>query len=120
MITGIGIDLAEIERIDRLYKKKDRFPKRILSSRELEIFDQLMNRKRKLEFLAGRFAAKEAYSKACGTGIGSSMSFVSIEVLPLNSGKPVLFVSGVLQSSVLVSISHSKAYAVAQVVIQTE
>ena len=62
MITGIGLDLVEMKRIERLRQKQARFPQRILTEAELDVYLTL-NEKRQTEFLAGRFAAKEAYQK---------------------------------------------------------
>ncbi|SER13347.1 holo-ACP synthase [Piscibacillus halophilus] len=118
MIIGTGIDLVELNRIERLMNKNDKLVHRILSVREREKLSQYMNQKRKIEFLAGRFAAKEAYSKALGTGIGSQLSFQSIEIVSNEVGRPQIIYKGEVQTSAHVSISHSKEYAVAQVIIE--
>ncbi|MBS4224386.1 holo-ACP synthase [Lederbergia citrea] len=115
MIIGIGLDLVEIERIRNLMQRQARFPERILTSSELLIYDSLKDI-RKSEFLAGRFAAKEAYSKARGTGIGSSLSFRDIEVMSDEKGKP--FIVKPEFGRVHLSITHSKHYAAAQVIIE--
>ncbi len=75
-----------------------------------------MSNIRKIEFLAGRFAAKEAYAKANGTGIREGCEFHQIEILNDELGKPILYfnrhdVKG------FVSITHSKDYAAAQVLL---
>lgn len=116
MIKGIGIDIVEIDRIERLMKKNDRFIKRILCEKELAEFNRLENDRRQLEYLAGRFAAKEAFSKALGTGIGE-MRFTDIAIFNEISGAPYLKVKGYEQHQLFVSISHSHDYAVAQVII---
>ncbi|KUP04528.1 4'-phosphopantetheinyl transferase [Bacillus coahuilensis m2-6] len=116
MIEGIGVDIIELRRIDRLRKKQTRFAERILTERELEIFNDLSDR-RQTEFLAGRFAVKEAFSKAKGTGIGKDLSFTDIEVLRAETGQPTITLPLDYQSSSFVSISHSEDYAVAQVVL---
>lgn len=116
MIKGIGIDIVEIERIERLVRKNERFTKRILSKREIDEFKQLNNGRRKNEYLAGRFAAKEAFSKAIGTGIGQ-LRFTDIEVLSTPSGAPKLYVTGYDLTKLFISISHSEQYAIAQVII---
>src|SRR5690606_39406938 len=77
MILGIGIDLVELERIRRF--GAERLARRILTERERAYLPR--SEGRILEFLAGRFAAKEAVSKAAGTGIGK-LSFQDIEILP--------------------------------------
>ncbi|MBS4219444.1 holo-ACP synthase [Bacillus sp. FJAT-49711] len=116
MIIGIGMDLVEIDRIEQLRMKQARFPKRILTNTELDVYESL-NEKRKPEFLAGRFAAKEAYSKARGTGIGSELSFLEIEIVADEKGKPVITKPEF--GRVHLSISHTKSYAAAQVIIET-
>lgn len=118
MIRGIGIDLVEIERIKAVYTRKgERFVNRVLTSREQEMWAGLMHDYRKLEFLAGRFAAKEAFSKAVGTGLGK-LSFQHIEILHDEKGAPMMVVDGYQAEKVFLSISHSKHYCVAQVVVE--
>ncbi|MFD1038369.1 holo-ACP synthase [Virgibacillus byunsanensis] len=117
MIKGIGIDIIELNRIQRSIEKNNRFTDRILTQNEQGIFHNLKNDQRKVEFLAGRFAAKEAFAKAVGTGIGA-LSFQHIEVLTTKLGAPTIKVSGYEAASIFVSITHSKDYAVAQVVIE--
>ena len=73
---------------------------------------------RKIEFLAGRFAAKEAFSKAYGTGIGNSFSFLDIQVENDEKGKP--FFRYPQENGVHLSITHSAEYAVAQVIIEKD
>ncbi|RHW34890.1 holo-ACP synthase [Lysinibacillus yapensis] len=118
MIKGIGLDIAEIARIKKAMERSEKFQQRILSERELTLFTQL-SEQRKLEFLAGRFAAKEAFSKANGTGIGKGCEFHQIEVLRDAAGKPVLYFDGDLVSG-HVSITHTKEYAAAQVILLKE
>src|SRR5690625_2272445 len=118
MIKGIGIDIVELARIERLMLKKERFIRRILSDQERLQYEQLRNERRRLEYVAGRFAAKEAFAKATQTGIGE-LRFTHIEVLATSSGAPVLNVAGYDANKVFVSISHSEHYAVAQVIIVT-
>lgn len=115
MIIGIGIDIVEIERIERLRTKQERFPARILTTKELQIYDTLSER-RKNEFLAGRFAAKEAYAKARGTGIGSALSFLDIEIVSDKLGKP--YIASPEFGKPHLSITHTREYAAAQVVIE--
>lgn len=115
MITGIGIDIVELKRIQDIVVRQKRFAERILTSNEKQVFDKLAG-KRKIEFLAGRFAAKEAFSKAKGTGIGKELSFVDIEIASDEKGKP--FICKPLNNGVHLSISHSMEYAVAQVIIE--
>ncbi|MFD2639758.1 holo-ACP synthase [Piscibacillus salipiscarius] len=118
MITGTGIDLVELHRIERLMNKNDKFINRILTEREKEQLNKFDHIKRKVEYIAGRFAAKEAFSKAIGTGIGSEVSFQSIEILPDQYGRPRIFKGGTLDENAHISLSHSKDYAIAQVIIE--
>ncbi|MFC4322045.1 holo-ACP synthase [Litchfieldia salsa] len=116
MIVGIGIDIVELHRIKKIVERQKKFINRILTEKEIIQFEQYTGH-RKIEFLAGRFAAKEAYSKAVGTGIGKGLSFVDIEVFSDEKGKPCIKNKGL--ETVHLSISHSKDYAVAQVIIES-
>lgn len=115
MIAGIGLDIVELSRIAALIEKQRRFPDRVLTQHEKDVFLGLNNR-RKIEFLAGRFAAKEAFSKAYGTGIGGELSFLDIEVQTDKKGKP--FIVKPIVDGVHLSITHSREYAAAQVIIE--
>lgn len=114
MIIGIGLDLIELHRIEKLIERQNRFPKRILTKRELVKYEQMAN-KRKVEFLAGRFAVKEAYAKAIGTGIGKHLSFHDIEIEVDENGKPFIPSKDMRCH---VSITHTNEYAAAQVIIE--
>ncbi|WP_101846609.1 holo-ACP synthase [Halobacillus sp. Marseille-P3879] len=116
MIKGIGIDLIELDRIKQSIKRNDRFVQRILTKEEHGRYEQL-NEHRKIEFLAGRFAAKEAFAKAAGTGIGT-LSFQDIEVLPGENGAPYIKAAAYSGLSIWVAITHSEQYAVAQVILE--
>ncbi|CAH0347193.1 holo-ACP synthase [Bacillus sp. CECT 9360] len=115
MIKGIGIDITELSRIQAILGRQPRFAERILTEREAKLYKGLKG-PRKAEFLAGRFAAKEAFSKAFGTGIGESISFMDIEITTDQNGKP--FIQKPFSEGVHLSITHSREYAVAQVVIE--
>ncbi|MFB4161413.1 holo-ACP synthase [Geomicrobium sp. JSM 1781026] len=118
MIIGNGIDIVEIERIRAVSKRQPKFYKRILVAKEQEQYLKLSSQ-RAVEFLAGRFAAKEAYAKARGTGIGESVSFQDIHIKKHQSGQPYLTVNDDIANTRLhLTISHSKQFAVAQVIIE--
>ncbi|WP_077297748.1 holo-ACP synthase [Virgibacillus pantothenticus] len=119
MIKGIGIDIIELERIKQSIKNNGRFIERILTPAEREGYRLLTSDKRKVEYVAGRFAAKEAFAKAAGTGIGK-LSFQDIEVTKLENGSPVLNVKGFESIAIFISISHAEHYAVAQVVLEAQ
>lgn len=118
MIKGIGIDIIELARIKQSMNKQQRFVKRILTDKELEHYQTLPNERRKIEYVAGRFAAKEAIAKATGRGIGA-LSFQHIEILAKENGAPYMTVQGYETDYIHVSISHSEHYAVAQVIIES-
>ncbi|WP_043934359.1 holo-ACP synthase [Bacillus sp. EB01] len=115
MIKGIGIDLIEIDRIKKLAERQLRFPDRVLTPVEKDMYLNLPERRR-VEFLAGRFAAKEAFSKANGTGIGEILSFHDIEIGKDSNGKPFFLKPDGVRAHL--SISHTKQYATAQVIIE--
>jgi holo-[acyl-carrier protein] synthase len=115
MIIGIGIDIVELKRIAKISTRQKRFADRILTSLEKETYERLTG-KRQIEYLAGRFAAKEAFAKAYGTGIGTQLSFHEIQVENDEKGKPHL--TKPLQEGVHLSITHSTEYAAAQVIIE--
>lgn len=116
MITGIGLDVVELDRIQAINQRTDKFKKRILTAGELAVYAQ-HSESRKIEFLAGRFAGKEAFAKALGTGIGASCNFVDIEIKSNKLGKPELFFKG-NQVNGFISITHTKNIAAAQVILQ--
>ncbi|WP_341300686.1 holo-ACP synthase [Lysinibacillus sp. FSL H8-0500] len=117
MIKGIGLDIVEIDRIAKAMKRTAKFKDRILSEREKILFDGY-SETRKIEFLAGRFAAKEAFSKAMGTGIGAQCKLHDMEILKGEAGNPVLYFKGEPITG-FVSITHAKQYAAAQVILLT-
>lgn len=117
MIIGHGIDLQDVASIERAYEKNNRFAKRLLTTKEIAIFETLKGRKRRMEYLSGRWAAKEAFAKATGTGIGK-LSFQDIEILSDDKGAPQLYQTMLSQVKVWLSISHSAGFAQASVIIE--
>lgn len=116
MIIGIGIDMIELNRIEEAIGRNKRFIRRVLTEEEQRYYYQLDKPSRQIEFIAGRFAAKEAFSKACGTGIGK-LSFQHMTILPNENGAPKMSVKGYEHQQIHLSISHSKAHAIAQVIL---
>lgn len=112
----IGIDIEELERFkDKLDGK---FIERILSEKELKIYQEFTQEHRKLTFIAGRFAAKEAYTKAYQT-FDVPINFKDVSILNQASGAPYI-VSKYRPSDVLtISLAHSKNTVVAVVVGNT-
>lgn len=112
-MTGIGTDIIEIRRIREL-KRPQAFIEKLLGPKERQIFEGLKHPSRRVEFLAGRWAAKEALYKALGPAVCKDLAFGDFEVLNDESGRPYL--EGELGSLVMISISHCQEYAVAFVV----
>ncbi|MCX8084940.1 MAG: holo-ACP synthase [Calditerrivibrio sp.] len=107
----LGCDIVEIDRIDSALKRfGDKFLNRILTEREKEIYNK---RGGSLQFLSGRFAAKESISKSFKTGIGSQLSFRDIEILNGEKGEPIVFLKGIKREDIEVSISHGRDYSIA-------
>jgi holo-[acyl-carrier protein] synthase len=125
MIIGIGVDIAEIARVDKLSAKfGDRFARRVLTADEL---CEYRRRRQSSSYLATRFAAKEAVAKACGTGIGAELGFHSMQIDNDDSGKPVLrFLEGAkglverLQiRNAQISLSDERHYVVAMALLES-
>src|SRR5213596_3655731 len=119
MILGIGIDIIEVERIAASHERfGDRFLNRILHENEIAY---CLSHKRPAPFLAARFAAKEAISKAFGTGIGKQLAWQDMEVGRKQSGEPFVILHDgglrLLQGRgarlVHLSLSHTETYAAA-------
>tara|TARA_B110000285_G_scaffold205929_1_gene244065 strand:- start:113 stop:508 length:396 start_codon:yes stop_codon:yes gene_type:complete len=122
MIVGIGTDIIKISRIKEVYDRhEDRFAEKILCPAELNIFQE---KQKSISYLAKRFAAKEAASKALGTGIGL-ISWQDIEIKNNSSGAPILLLSGAAKARMkflgatqsFVSLSDEVSHAVAFVVL---
>lgn len=125
MIVGIGVDIAETARVEKLIAKYgQRFARRILTADELLEFDR---RKHSSSYLATRFAAKEAVAKALGTGIGEQFGFHSIQIDNDAQGKPLLrfmdsavdLIAGLNINNAMISLSDEKHYVVAMVVLES-
>jgi holo-[acyl-carrier protein] synthase len=125
MILGIGIDLIEVGRIEASYEKfGERFLQRILVDNEIKY---CLSHKTPGPFIAARFAAKEAVSKAFGTGIGAQLSWRDIEIARRESGEPYVILTGggafLLEQrrarAVLVSLSHTAHHANAVAILES-
>jgi holo-[acyl-carrier protein] synthase len=118
MIKGIGIDIIELERIQNMILQQPRFVQRILTAEEQVRWNTLSGQ-RQVEYLAGRFAAKEALAKALGTGVGGSFSWQDVSILSDDYGAPQVNWhkrEGIFSTHL--SISHSGHYAVAQAILE--
>src|SRR5512137_614755 len=131
MIYGIGVDLIEIARIEAAYARfGERFARRILTDRELERYHARRARSdaRGVAYLATRFAAKEAISKALGLGMRTPMTWRAVEVVNDPSGRPLAFISSpelrqYAQSRKLrlhVSLSDERQFAIAHAIAEAE
>jgi holo-[acyl-carrier protein] synthase len=124
MILGVGIDIIENHRIQASFEKfGNRFVERILHPAEIEY---CLSHKQPGPFLAARFAAKEAISKAFGTGIGASLGWKDMEIRRKPSGEPYVVLHGpgeeLLRARngrvVLISLSHTQEHACAVAVLE--
>ncbi len=122
-IYGVGSDIIDISRIQKLLKN-DTFKKKVFSSKEIKIIETKSNR---IASYAKRFAAKEAFSKALGTGISKGLSFKEISIINDKNGKPYIELSGKTKSivrlilkkkyKIFLTISDERKYALAMVII---
>jgi holo-[acyl-carrier protein] synthase len=124
MIIGVGIDIIEVSRIAASYERfGERFLNRILLPNEIAY---CLSHKVPGPFLAARFAAKEAISKAFGTGIGAQLGWQDMEVCRKESGEPYVIMHGggqaLLQArsarALLISLSHTQAHAAAVAILE--
>ncbi len=122
MLFGIGTDLTEVERIKSAVEKYgNRFTKRIFTQVEIDYCEQF--RDKKFVHYAARFAVKESFSKAIGTGITQGFKFNEIGVVNEPGGKPLIILTGETldkygKYNTEVSISHTDTLAVAFVVME--
>ena len=125
MIYGIGTDVVEVARIEAsITQFGDDFAKRILTDTEFSSYEKSAIKAR---FLAKRFAAKEAFSKALGTGLRAPATFQNIAVSHDDLGKPILILATELQAFLTaknilqthISISDEKNLAAAFVILET-
>ncbi|MBS9335299.1 holo-ACP synthase [Fructobacillus sp. M1-13] len=117
MIIGIGNDMESISRIESVLNRRPNFLSTILTPAEQEAAKKRTG-KHYLEFVAGRFSAKEAYSKALGTGIGKKASWQDITILNAPSGRPIISVRG-QNNALSVAITHSGDYVATVVTIES-
>jgi holo-[acyl-carrier protein] synthase len=124
MILGTGIDIIEVARIAASYAKYgDKFVNRILLPDELAY---CLTHRQPAPFLAARFAAKEAVSKAFGTGIGAQLAWRDIEIRRKETGEPFVLLHGKGgelfaargAARLLVSLTHTQHYAAATAILE--
>ena len=125
-ILGIGVDIIKNERISKLIKN-NKFKNRIYSTKELKLSKKTKN---KIAFFSKRFAAKEAFSKALGTGFSSNLNFKDIEIINDKKGMPkyaenkkiikiVQRKYKIKKFNSFLSISDEKDYSTAFAIIET-
>ena len=117
MIVGHGIDIEELASIERAVARHADFAKRVLTAKEMERFNSLKER-RQIEYLAGRWSAKEAFSKAMGSGIGK-LGFQDLEVLNNERGAPY-FNQSPFSGKIWLSISHTDQFVTASVILEED
>ncbi len=124
MIFGIGTDIVELERISKVVERHGgRFTGYILTDSEAE---EAERRGDKIQFIAGRWAAKEAVAKALGCGLGGNCAWRDIEIIGNPSGAPRVTLSGAGAETMkrhriarlFVSISHERGHAIAMAVAE--
>ena len=124
MVYGIGTDIIEVERVGGLVSKGPQYLNHVFTQREIEFCESKRN---KNQHYAARFAAKEAFMKALGTGWNLGIAFNQIEVVPDQLGKPEIILHGKAlefadQEEIIrihLSITHIKDLANAVVIIET-
>ena len=124
MIVGLGVDIAEVERVRAAIERQgERLLKRLFTEKERGYCERFKN---KYERYAGRFAVKEATMKALGTGWSRGVRWVDIEVVREVAGKPTLELRGEAKKiadrlkvrSIAVTITHTASQALAQVIFE--
>jgi holo-[acyl-carrier protein] synthase len=123
MVTGVGIDMIEVDRVKDSMKKESGFREMVFSEHEIAYCQPKANR---FEHYAARYAAKEAFYKALGTGWLDGTAFNEVEIFNLPNGKPeVRFIGSTAEiikklklKNIQVSLTHLKAMASAVVVIE--
>lgn len=124
MIIGMGVDIAEVDRIQKAIERYgETFLRRLYTQKERDYCEQFKN---KYERYAGRFAAKEAGMKALGTGWRRGVRWVDLEVVREKSGRPTLKLAGEAEKiatqlgvkHIALSITHTEEQALAQVIFE--
>ncbi|MCR2746921.1 holo-ACP synthase [Limnobacter parvus] len=129
-VLGLGCDILEIERIENLLRKgHESFIKRVLTPEEIAEYERRSDKSapRGILYIATRYCAKEAFSKAMGTGVGEHFSFQDLSVLNDEFGRPLLVYSTRLtqwlqsrRACAQVSISDEQHYAMSTVILYSK
>lgn len=123
MVTGLGVDIVEIERIRKALENQPAMIRRVFTKPEAEY---CCARSNQYQHFAGRFAAKEAALKALGTGWAQGIRWRDVEVRSESSGKPMIHFHGKARKifdslnacTALLTITHAQSYAVAVVLLE--
>ena len=124
-VLGVGVDIIETERVERsLERFRERFLHRVFTDGEIAYCQSM---KYPARHFAARFAAKEAVSKAFGTGIGKAMGWRDIDIHKKRSGEPFVVLGGSAKSladerkirAVWISLSHTNHHAVAMIALES-
>lgn len=123
MVAGLGIDIVEVERIKEKIENSNGFRELVFSANEITYCE---SKTHKHEHYAARFAAKEAFFKALGTGWLNDTAFNEVEIINNHQGKPEIVLLGLTNNTVkalgnfniMVSLTHIKSTASAVVVIE--
>jgi holo-[acyl-carrier protein] synthase len=130
MIFGIGTDVCDIRRIEATFQRQgERFVQKVLGDEELAVWQRRSERwpGRGMRYLATRFSAKEAFSKAVGLGMRMPMTWRRCEILNLPSGQPVIVLGGELKAwfeaqglRAHVTVTDETDYAASFVVVEKD
>lgn len=130
MIYGIGTDICDVRRIAATFERQgERFARKVLADGEFEVWQRRRARwpQRGLRYLATRFSAKEAFSKAIGLGMRMPMTWRRCEIVNLPSGQPVIVLHGELRQwfearglRAHVTVTDESDYAASFVVVETD
>ena len=130
MIYGVGTDICDVRRIGATFERRgERFAEKVLGPHEIEVFRQRLAKveSRGISYLATRFSAKEAFSKAIGMGMRMPMTWRDCEVVKSPSGKPEIRLRGELAAwfdarglRAHVSVSDETDYAASFVVVEQD
>lgn len=123
MIAGLGIDIVEVERIAEKIEKNNGFRELVFSAKEINYCE---SKTHKHEHYAARFAAKEAFFKALGSGWLNGTAFNEVEIVNNEQGKPEIILLGLTYDTItaignfniIVSLSHIKSTATAVVILE--
>jgi holo-[acyl-carrier protein] synthase len=128
MIYGVGTDICDVRRITATFERRgERFAEKVLGPHEIEVFRQRLAkvRARGISYLATRFSAKEAFSKAIGMGMRMPMTWRDCEIVKAPSGQPHIHLHGALAVwfaarglSAHVSVTDETDYAASFVVVE--